>query len=133
MPPKSDFMLIFRNAGPDTHAHLNTEQRARLARQWNDWVEGLAQQQKLLQGRPLGLTGRVVSGKGSVVTDGPYAEATEVIGGYVSISVADIDEATEIAKQCPGLPLGLTVEIRPLADVSPVLSEVKGRPPETVR
>ena len=59
-------------------------------------------------------------------------EATEVIGGYVSIAVADIDEATEIAKQCPGLPLGLTVEVRPLADVSPVLSEVRGRPAATV-
>jgi hypothetical protein len=125
--PSSDFMLIFRNGGPDTHAHLNADQRARLAKQWNDWVEGLAQQKKLQHGRPLALSGRVVTGAKGIVTDGPYAEATEVIAGYLSLSVADLDEATEIAKQCPGLPLGLTVEVRQLADVSPVLNEVKAR------
>jgi hypothetical protein len=72
----------------------------------------------------------VVSGaRGERVTDGPYAEAKEVVGGYFFLTVANIDEATEIAKKCPGLPLGLTVEVRPVADVSPVLEGVSGRPP----
>ena len=128
--PTSSYMLLFRNAGADTHAHLSAKERTALAKQWNDWYDGLAKQGKVEHGRPLALEGRVVSGaQGSKVTDGPYAEAKEVIGGYFFLKVASLDEATEIAKHCPGLPLGLTVEVRPVADVSPVLNEVAGRPP----
>jgi hypothetical protein len=124
------FLLLFRNAGPDPHRHLSAEQRQVLAKQWNDWYDGLAAQGKVQHGRPLAAEGRVVSGPGGQrVTDGPYAEAKEAIGGYFFLTVADIDEATEIAKKCPGLPLGLTVEVRPIAEVSPVLDAVRGRPP----
>jgi hypothetical protein len=127
-PAASDFMLVFRNAGADTHAHLDDDQRAQLTRRWNEWVEGLLAQGKVAHARPLGLTGRVVSGAaGERVTDGPYAEGKEIVGGYVFLRVADLNEATAIAKQCPGLPLGLTVEVRPVAEVSPVLDGVRGR------
>ena len=130
-PRASSFMLLFRNAGPDTHRHLSPAQRDELTQQWNNWYEGLAAKGKVQHGRPLGLEGRVVSGaNGQLVTDGPYAETKEVVGGYFFLKVADLDEATEIAKQCPGLPLGLTVEVRPVAEVSPVLKGVKGRPPD---
>ncbi len=79
-----------------------------------------------LQGNPLGLGGRVVSEpRGQRVTDGPYAEATEVVAGYVMIRAASLDAAAEIAKGCPELPIGLTVEVRPLQDFSPVLNDVR--------
>jgi len=130
--PTAPFLLLFRNAGPETHQHLSPAERDQLMRQWNDWYDGLEAAGKVQHGRPLALNGRVVSGaRGEKVTDGPYAEATEVIGGYFFLSVADLDEATEIAKHCPGLPLGLTVEVRPVADVSPVLEGVHGRPPKS--
>lgn len=128
-PNTSSFMLFFRNAGPDTHAHLTPAQKSAMAQQWNDWVERLAAQGKLPHAHPLGLGGRVVSGPtGQRVTDGPYAEAKEVVGGYFFLTVADLDEATAIAQQCPGLPLGLTVEVRPVAAFSPVLTAVNARP-----
>ena len=128
--PTSPFLLLFRNAGPDTHAHLSPPQREQVTQQWNNWYEGLAAQGKVQHGRPLGLGGRVVSGaKGQFVVDGPYAETKEVVGGYFFLTVRDLDEATEIAKHCPGLALGLTVEVRPVVDVSPVLEGVRGRPP----
>ena len=102
-----------------------------MTQQWNDWYDGLAAQGKVQHGQPLELEGRVVSGaKGERVTDGPYAEAKEVVGGYFFLTVADLDEATEIAKRCPGLPLGLTVEVRPVAKVSPVLRDLRGRAPQ---
>ncbi|MEO6568014.1 MAG: YciI family protein [Opitutaceae bacterium] len=124
-------MLLFRNAGPDVHHHLSPDQRTALAQQWNDWFESLASKGKVQHARPLGLGGRVVSGlRGERVTDGPYAEGKEVVGGYFFLTVADLEEATEIAKGCPGLPLGLTVEVRPVADFSPVLEEVRGRGPK---
>jgi hypothetical protein len=126
----SPFLLLFRNAGPDVHAHLSPAERDDLTNQWNDWYNGLAATGKVQHGRPLGLGGRVVSGpNGEVVMDGPFAETKEVVGGYFFLTVADIDEATAIAKKCPGLPLGLTVEVRPVAPVSPVLEGVRGRPP----
>lgn len=123
-------MLLFRNAGPDTHAHLTAEQKVALTKQWNDWFEGLAAKGKVQHARPLALEGRVVSGPGGArVTDGPYAEGKEVVGGYFFLTVADMDEATEIAKQCPGLAQGLVVEVRRVAEVSPVLTDLHGRPP----
>lgn len=127
----SSYLLLFRNAGMESHRHLSAEQREQLTRQWNDWYDGLAAQGKVLHGQPLEPQGRVVSGaRGESVVDGPYAEAKEAIGGYFFLSVADLDEATAIAKMCPGLPLGLSVEVRPVAEVSPVLQSVRGRPPK---
>lgn len=124
------FMLLFRNAGPETHQHLSAEQRRQLAQRWNDWYDGLAAAGKVQHGQPLALNGRVVSGpRGEKVVDGPYAEAKEVVGGYLYLTVRDLDEATAIAQQCPGLAVGVTVEVRPLAANSPVLDEVRRRPP----
>ena len=123
------FLLLFRNAGADVHAHLTAEQREVLAKQWNDWFTGLSAQGKVQHANPLGLGGRVVAGpRGERVTDGPYAEGKEIVGGYFMVTVADLDEATAIAKQCPGLPLGLTVEVRPVLEASPVLNKVRGSP-----
>ena len=57
------------------------------------------------------------SSKGkSTVTDGPFAETREQLGGYFLVDVADLDEAIAIARQIPGGRSG-TVEIRPLVDV----------------
>lgn len=123
------FLLLFRGAGPEAHQHLTPAGREEMTRKWNEWFESLAAQGKVQHGHPLGLGGRVVSGRrGEVVTDGPYAEAKEAIGGYFWLSVADIDEATAIARNCPGLSLGITVEVRPVAAFSPVLEGVHARP-----
>lgn len=128
VPPTSSYLLLFRNGGPEAHAHLTPAQREALTAQWNAWVDQLTTQGALEQGRPLGLGGRVVAGsQGERVTDGPYAEAKEVVAGYVMVRAADLDGATAIAKGCPGLAIGLTVEVRPLMDFSPVLEEVRAR------
>ncbi len=125
--PTTTYLLLFRNAGPDTHAHLRPAEREALANQWNDWFQGLAARGKVQQANPLGLGGRVVSGpRGERVTDGPYAEGKEVVGGYFMLIGVDCAEATAIAQQCPGLPLGLTVEVRPVLGCSPVLEQVRG-------
>ena len=130
----SSFLLLFRNGGPEAHAHLTSAERVALTAQWNDWVERLSAQGALEQGKPLGLAGRVVTGpKGERVTDGPYAEAKEVVAGYVMVRAANLDAATELAKGCPGLAIGLTVEVRPLQDFSPVLEDVRARGPQTSR
>lgn len=127
-PSASNFMLLFHNAGPETHRHLAPEEKTRLMQQWNSWYDGLAAQGKVEEGRPLALAGRVISMEGGRLVDGPYAETKEAIGGFFMLRVADLEEAVAIGKQCPGLPLGVVVEVRPLADRSPVLDGVHGRP-----
>jgi len=107
------YMLFFRNSGPETHQHLSPTQRQTLVTRWNAWYDGLAAQGKAVEGQPLELETRMVSGiGGSRVVDGPFAEAKEAIGGYVKLLVSSLEEATEIAKRHPGLEYGLIIEVR---------------------
>jgi hypothetical protein len=111
------YLLFFRNSGPETHAHLSPDERQQLMLRWNAWYDGLAAQGKAVEGQPLELETRIVSGAGgSRVVDGPFAEAKEAIGGYVKLLVSGLEEATAIARRHPGLPYGLIIEIRQLTD-----------------
>jgi hypothetical protein len=125
-PTQSDYLLLFRNAGEESHAHLTRVQRVELTERWNQWISALLSKDQLREGHPLALTGRVVSGPhGERITDGPYAEAKEVVGGYVVVKADNLDAATEIARGCPGLSIGLIVEVRELLARSPVLEDVR--------
>src|SRR3954469_396932 len=124
----SPYLLIFRDASPDIYKSLSAEQRQQLMQQWNAWYDGLAAEGKVQHGHPLEAQGRVVSGaRGERVVDGPFAEATEAIGGYFLLTVGSLDEATEIAQRCPSLRHGMIVEVRPVAEACPTLG-VRGRP-----
>jgi hypothetical protein len=121
------FLLIFRDRCPDCYQAISPEERQQLVEQWNDWYDTLSIQGKVRHGHPLEPGGRVISGRDGRVTDGPYTEAKEAIGGYFMLTVADLDEATEIARRCPSLALGMTVEVRAIADVCAALG-VRGKP-----
>src|SRR5579884_1266454 len=91
-PSQSDFLLLFR--GTDWEQRLSPEQRQQVVTEWMKWFEGLIQEGKCTGGHPLRGEGKFVSGKnGQVVTDGPFAESKEAIGGYFYLRVADMDEA----------------------------------------
>lgn len=112
-PTPSPYMLFFRNSGPETHQHLSPEQRQQLVTRWNAWYDGLAAEGKAVEGQPLELETRTISGAGGArVVDGPFAEAKEAIAGYVKLMVSGLEEATEIAQRHPGLPYGLIIEVR---------------------
>jgi hypothetical protein len=111
------YILFFRNSGPQNHEHLSAEERQQLVTRWNAWYDDLAAAGKAIDGTPLELETRIVSGpRGERVVDGPFAEAKEAIGGYVMLMVRDLDEATAIAQKHPGLPYGLEIEVRRLAE-----------------
>jgi len=111
--PPVPYMLFFRNSGPENHQHLTAEQRQQLVIRWNAWFEGLVARGQAVEGQPLELDTRIVSGPGGTrVVDGPFPEAKEAIGGYVKLMVRDLAEATVIARQHPGLEYGLVIEIR---------------------
>jgi hypothetical protein len=71
---------------------------------------------KLLGGNALQPTPTATSIRGDVVTDGPFAETKEALGGYYLIEARDLDQALDIAKLCPA-PYG-GVEVRPVMDTS---------------
>jgi hypothetical protein len=112
---KSDYMLLFR--GTEWVGRLSPEQRDEVVARWARWFEGLIDDGRCIGGHPLHDEAIVVSRKsGRVVTDGPFVETKEAIGGYFYLRVADIEEALEIARQCPGLEHGCVVEVRPVAE-----------------
>ena len=112
-PPLAPYMLFFRNSGPENHQHLSADQRQQLVTQWNAWFEGLVAQGKAVEGQPLELETRIVTGTGGTrIVDGPFPETKEAIGGYVKLLVSGLDEATAIAQRHPGLAYGLIIEVR---------------------
>ncbi|WP_050029068.1 YciI family protein [Verrucomicrobium sp. BvORR034] len=116
------YMLLFRD-GDATYHQMSPAQRQELLQQWNEWYQRLFSQGKLEGGHPLEGTGRVVSRSGSRTVDGPFVESTEAVGGYFLLTVNTLEEAVEIASDCPSVRLGLTVEVRPVADMCPSLRQ----------
>ncbi|MFO7260489.1 MAG: YciI family protein [bacterium] len=108
----STYLLIFRETTPERYEALSREERMQALARWNAWCDELVAQGKLRSGNTLQPEGRVVTRQGT--TDGPFAEAKEVVGGYFLLEAASLDEATAIAEQCPNLPYGMAVEVRPI-------------------
>jgi hypothetical protein len=109
---KSDYLLLFR--GTDWHHGLSPEEIQKTMTVWMAWFNRLIEEGRCKGGQSLGPESRVVSGKMRNVTDGPYAEAKESVAGYFLLYVESMEEALEIAKECPTLGYGTTVEVRPL-------------------
>jgi hypothetical protein len=82
---------------------------------WMAWIESMKSKGQYVAGNPLQEGGKVLRGsRGSVVTDGPFTEAKEMVGGYIVVLARDLAEAAEIAKGCPGYDYGTVTEVRPL-------------------
>ena len=121
---KSDYLLLFR--GNIWDRGLSPEQLQKVVSDWMAWFEGLKEQGKYTGGHPLEREGKLVSGKqGRNVADGPFAESKEAIGGYFLLDVGSLDEAVAIAQECPGLPFGAIVEVRPVAGECPIAADLR--------
>jgi hypothetical protein len=106
-----DFLLIFRSDYYQNPVSTPEEMEANMKR-WIDWLSSLAQQGQLTdQGNRLDRGGKVLKPE-NVVTNGPYTEIKEAIGGYSIIKATSYDEAVEISKGCPIFNVGGNVEIR---------------------
>lgn len=102
----NEFLMIFRNANMPTQ-----EQMMSSVKLWQDWIGSIAAQDKFVSTNSLGFTGKTLKADGSI-TDGPYAEIKEFVGGYLIVKTNTIDEALKLAKGCPILAFGGTVEVR---------------------
>lgn len=118
-PTPPDYLLIVRGTHWDKRLSPQ-EIQAAMAR-WNVWFEDLQHRAALKGANPLEEEGVMVTGaKGRTsVVDGPFAESKEAVAGYFLLHVDSFDAAVAIARAYPLLDYGMTVEVRPVADMCP--------------
>lgn len=106
-----DFMMLFHSE-PNPNMEPTPEEIQEEVKAWQDWIGGIGAQGKLKNpGEALGFEGKTLHADGSI-TDGPYAELKEIVGGFIIVSAETVAEAAEMAKGCPALTNGGKVEVR---------------------
>ena len=108
------FTLLLHDA-PETFATMSPEQMQQVIQKYVNWGDRLRDAGVMLDGQKLAdEPGRVMRARGGQVrvTDGPYSETKEVLGGYYTIQADDYDKAIEIARDCPQLEYGGAIEVR---------------------
>jgi hypothetical protein len=109
----SEYLVISRGKWSED---ASKEQIQNAIDQFYVWLGQMVEEGKMKTGRRLGHEGATVSREG-MVTDGPFGEAKEVVGGYWFIVAGSLEEAARIASGNPCLKCGLFYEIRPIEEV----------------
>jgi hypothetical protein len=107
----ADFLYVFRGGG---YQQLSPEQMQKHMQAWGDWISELSKRGQFKGGDPLDPGGKQVRGKKKAVVDGPFAEAKDLVGGYLLVTAENLDAATELARGCPILEVDGSVEVRPI-------------------
>ena len=110
------YLYLFRG-GDEKMAEASPEETQEHMQKWEGWTQDLAQRGKLVDGLPLARPGKVVQKSGEVIHDGPFAEGTEVVGGYMIINADSFEEAVEISKECPIYENDGTTEVREIMNM----------------
>lgn len=109
-----EYALIMRHQ--DGKKIASPEQLEIWMKQTMDWIGGIAAQNKFVGGTGLPFEDAKVVHHNKVVTNGPFGEIKETIGGFITVRAESVDEAVEFAKGCPVLQgEGNTVEVRKIA------------------
>lgn len=108
----NEYLLVIHRDLTSKDASPSPQQMQEAIKPFQDWIGGIAAQNKLVAPpKRWDIGGKVVK-QDNIVTNGPYAEIKESIGGAFVIRANDYDEAVEIAKGCPILKWGAVVELR---------------------
>jgi hypothetical protein len=113
----SEFVFLFRSTPDAQQAAMGSPDSAQKSMQtWLAWIRDLEAKGQLKHpGQPLAGTGKLVrGGDKQLITDGPYAEAKDIVLGFIVIQARDLDHAAEIATGCPIAQGGGSVEVRPV-------------------
>lgn len=108
-----NYVYLFR--GGD-YEDFSPEQLQQVVQEYIGWVKKLREQGIFKAGDELQPSGRVVRREAGKITDGPFAETKEAVGGYFLIEAQSYDEAVEIARSSPNLKNNGWVEIRQVSD-----------------
>lgn len=109
-----EYLLIFRHE--NANGKVSPEQMQAWMKQQMDWVNGIIAQNKFVSGTGLLFDDAKVVDHQKVVTNGPFGDIKETLGGFIIVKAASAEEAAEFAKGAPILQgEGNTVEVRQIA------------------
>src|SRR4051812_23453184 len=109
-----EFVLIMRHE--DGKKVASPEQIQAWMKQTMDWIGSIAAQNKFVSGTGLLFDDARVVRSQNVVTNGPFGDIKETIGGYIIVKATSVDEAVSFAKGCPVLQgEGNSLEVRKIA------------------
>lgn len=106
-----EFMFIFKGPYPEDLGLSAAEAEANMHK-WFGWVNELKTKGIYVEGRPLHKGGKMVAGKDQLITDGPFTESKEVVGGYFIIKAGSMEEALKLTKGYPDFELQGSIEVR---------------------
>jgi hypothetical protein len=107
----SEFAYLYRGGERGRSPEITQQ----TMQKWMAWFKQLADNGHIKdRGQPLERAGKLVHGRQKIVTDGPFAEAKDVIGGFTLIEARDLDQAVELSKGCPIFEVDGGVEVRPV-------------------
>lgn len=109
------FMLLFQGAMATEQP--SPQQMEETMGKWFAWINKLAQSGKYDSGEALLPTGKVLKGSHKNVTDGPFTEGKEIIGGYFIVNANDYDEAVSLCEDYPDYATGGTVIVRQIQKI----------------
>ena len=105
------FLFLFRN--PVDSPDPSPEEMEKIFGKWMEWMKSMNAKGQFVGANRLNDIGKVMRGpRGTTVTDGPFVETKEMVGGYVLAAADNLAQALEIARGCPGLDYDITVEVR---------------------
>ena len=112
----SEFVYLFRSTEARQAEAMGTPELAQKSLQvWLAWIRELEANGHLKNpGQPLALQGKVVRGPSQLISDGPYAEAKDLVLGFMIVEARDLAHAAHIARGCPIAIAGGSVEVRPV-------------------
>lgn len=104
-----EFMYVIRGGHEEERS---PEEMQKHMAKWQQWMGGMAEAGKLIGGQPLGNEGKTLVDGGATIIDRPLVEGKELVGGYIIVKSSSLEEATAMAKGCPGFEHNCTVEVR---------------------
>jgi len=112
-----EYLLLFR--GGDSHmGKLSPDEMQVHMQEWMRWMSELNEKGKFSGAQPLINTGKIITGTKKVVSDGPFMEGKEMVGGYLILKADDYDEAVMLSKDCPILAFDDgTIEVREIQEL----------------
>ena len=116
----TEFVFLYRNTQEASRETFSSPERAQQSMaKWRAWFKDLGDKGYLKNiGQPLERVGKVVAGMNKTITDGPYSETKDVIGGFSIVQAKDLDQAAQLASGCPIIETGGSVEVRPVMQLN---------------
>ena len=102
-------MFIFHGGMP---TDASPEQMQANMGKWMGWIDKLSKDGKYVAGEPLLPGGKLITGKNKSVTDGPYTEGKELVGGFFIVNAKDINEAVKLCDDYPDYENGGSIQVR---------------------